>query len=144
MILLGMALIAHFLAITWADWSACFNRSVNHLSTPYRDYLASLLSNWWGLAVPTLGVPFLPFMLTATAIRAPDRLYWQWVGISITIGVLALALSGPNQPCPDEGVLAKYGIPELSPIIIGLVVAFPVCLVVTYIGSVRHARRKAP
>ena len=142
LIALGMALTAHFLALAWADWTACFKVLSGQNATPYWDYLTSLLS-LRGMAALTLGAPFLPFFLVALFIRAPERLFWQWVGLGITIGVLAIVLSGLIQSCPDEGTPSEYGIPELAPIIIGLVVAFPVCLVVTYIGSVRHARRNA-
>lgn len=142
LIMLGMALNAHFLAMAWVDWSACFETSPKQAS-PYRDYLTDLLSNW-GVAVLTLVPPFLPFLLVSVLVRAVERLFWQWVGIGITIIVLSFVLSGISHPCPDEGDLAKYGVPELIPMFLGGPLGFLACLVVTYIGSIRHARRADP
>jgi Na+(H+)/acetate symporter ActP len=138
----GMALIVHFLALAWSDWASC-GTAVDKPISPYMDYTVSLLSNW-GLAIPTVVVPFLPFIITAMFLRAPERLYWQWAGIGITIAVLVFVLSnlGTGQVC-DPDAPSEYGIPELAPIIIGLFVGFPICLLVTYIGSVRSARRAA-
>lgn len=142
LIALGMALIVHFLALAWADWAGC-GIATDKAISPYADYTIYLLSNW-GMAIPTLVVPFLPFIITAIFLRAPERLYWQWAGIGITIAVLVFVLSnlGTGQVC-DPDAPDEYGIPELAPIIIGLFVGFPICLLVTYIGSVRHARRTA-
>jgi hypothetical protein len=140
LIVIGMALIVHFLALAWTDWASCAT-STDKAFSPYRDYATYFLSSW-GMAVPTLGVPFLPFIITALFLRAPERLYWQWVGICITVSVLVFVLSNLSngQTC-DSGTPSEYGIPELLPMIVGVIVSFPVCLVVTYIGSVRHARR---
>lgn len=86
-----------------------------------------------------LSTPFLPFIITAFLLRATRRLQWQWVGLAIIMAMIFVLMPGadPAQSCEDKG-----SIPELAPLIIGLVVTFPVFLVVTYIGSVQHARKK--
>ncbi|MCX7288185.1 MAG: hypothetical protein NTW20_11690 [Rhodobacterales bacterium] len=144
LIALGVALTAHFLALAWADWAACFEDAAGQTSLAYRKYLVNLLSHP-GMAILTLGAPFLPFLLVAPFLRAPKRLVWQWIGIGTTIAVLALLLSGLSsaQTCPDEGNLSEYGIPELIPMVFGGGVGFTIFLVVTYIGSIRDARGSA-
>jgi hypothetical protein len=97
------------------------------------------------MAALTLGAPFLPFLVLAAFLRAPERIFWQWIGIGATIASCLLLLSGiaSGQECPNEGRLTEYGIPELIPMVIGGGMGFVICLVVTYIGSIRHSRRKA-
>jgi hypothetical protein len=143
LIAFGMALIVHFLSVSYAEWARCFSEAVD-LPSPYRDYATYLLSNW-SMAALVLGIPFLPFIVATAVLRAPERLYWLWIGILITIAVLVLALSNlaSGQAC-DPDTIREYGIPELTPMIIGLIVSFPVCLIATYIGSVRHSRRTGP
>ncbi len=144
LIAFGMVLILHFLAAAFAAWANCPNPAAEPTASQYWRYATGLLSSL-PMAGLTLGAPFLPFILAAMFMREPERLYWQWVGIGITIGVLALFFSGSpsGRTCIDEGI-NDFGIPELVPMMIGLVIGFPVFLVVTYIGSIRLARRKDP
>lgn len=141
---LGITLTAHFLASAWTDWSICFKEPTSENSSAYWDYLSFLLFHP-GMAALTLGAPFLPFLLLAAFLRAPERIFWQWVGIGATIAGCLVLLSGisSGQACPDEGRLTEYGIPELILVVIGGGMGFAICLVVTYIGSIRHSRRKA-
>jgi hypothetical protein len=144
LIVLGMALTAHFLALSWAEWVTCFEDQARQNSSAYREYIVDLLSRP-GMALVTLGAPFLPFILVALFLRAPERLVWQWIGIGFTTAFLAIVMIDipSGRPCPDEGQIAEYGVPELLLMVLGGGVGFAVCLVVTYIGSIRHARRKA-
>ncbi len=141
LIALGAALTAHFLAINWVDWSACFEDASR---TSYRDFWNSLMSHW-GLSALTLGAPYLSFLIVAVFLRASERLVWQWIGIGITTAFLATLLIGVSSgtTCPDEGRIAEFDGPELLLMVLGGGVGFAVCLVVTYIGTVRHARRNA-
>jgi hypothetical protein len=141
---LGIALTAHFLASAWADWSMCFKEASGENPSAYWEYLSDLVSHP-GMAVLTLGAPFLPFLLVAVFLTAPGRIFWQWIGIGATIASCLLLVSGiaSGQECPDEGRLTEYGIPELIPMVLGGGMGFAICLIVTCIGSIRHSRRKA-
>lgn len=144
LIILGMALSAHLLALTWSEWVACFEDDARQNSSAYREYLGDLLSHPW-MALVTVGAAFLPFLLVTLFLRASERLVWQWVGIGITTAFVAILIIGISSgtTCPDEGQIAEYGVPELLLMVLGGGVGFIVCLVVTYIGSLRHARRYA-
>lgn len=144
LIALAMALTAHLLAMAWVDWVACFEGEARQSSAAYREYITYLLFNP-GMAALTLGAPFLAFALVAVVVRATVRLLWQWIGIGITSAINTLLVVGisSQQACPDEGLPSEYGIPELIPMVMGGGMGFAVCLIVTYIGSVRHARRNA-
>jgi len=145
LIAFGMVLTVHFLALNFAAWANCF--ATDPSVSKYWGYLTSLLSSF-PMAGLTLGAPFLPFILAAMFMREPERLYWQWIGIGIIIGIiiglLVLVMHDlPTGTCLNEGI-SEYGVAEIVPIMIGVFVSFPVFLVVTYIGSIRLARRKIP
>lgn len=145
LIAFGMALIAHLLSLIWADWVTCFEDAAAQDSSPYWEYLSKLASHP-AMAALSLATPFLPFMLVAPFFRAPERLFWQWIGIGTTIATLVFLISGVRsaRTCPDDRIPAEFGIPELIPMVLGGATGCAVFLVVTYIGSVRHARRKVP